>query len=108
MKKNKKLVKYWFELREFFLFQFCQKRNKPKNIICLEGLQAKKLDRQGLIGSNSENFQYGFTISHRDKVYREKTYFCESYKEFSEWLEYLKNYDRSCPFQLYELREKIG
>lgn len=36
------------------------------------------------------------------------TYYCDNYQEYSGWLEILKNYDRSCPFQLYELREKIG
>ena len=50
----------------------------------------------------------GFEISHRDKIYRPKKYYINNYKEFNEWLECFKNFDRSDPFQFYDLREKIG
>ena len=71
--------------------------------MCLEGLQATKVSAPEM-----QEMRNGFEISHREKIYKVKKYFVQDFNEYNQWMDCFKLYERSDPFKLYEVKEKIG
>lgn len=54
-------------------------------IICLDGLCVEQI-------VNKEEKKYGFEISHKEKVYKSKTFFCKDCESHEIWIDKLNIY----------------
>ena len=79
----------YFELRSHFLFFYEEKPTSkkvvPRGLICLEGLVVNE--------KNKEDYditkKFGFSIGHKEKIYRPIELYCESLIVRKSWFDHL-------------------
>ncbi|CAD8046316.1 unnamed protein product [Paramecium primaurelia] len=102
-KKNPKLTNTrYFKLMQRFCLSFKTKESTlPSRIFCLDGLTIQEK-------VNNQEQQYGFEVSHKDKLYQTRTYMCQDFEDYKRWTNSLQMFQKASVNDYYSILQKIG
>ncbi|CAD8065720.1 unnamed protein product [Paramecium sonneborni] len=102
-RKNPKIIKdRYFKLIQRFCLSYKQLDQAiPSKIFCLDGLTIQEI-------VNNQEQKYGFEISHKDKVYPQRLYYCKDFEDFKKWTNGLQMFQKASVNDYYSILQKIG